>query len=407
MKMFSKRIKGHSVAPSKRPDMVSEDELWEFLESAPDDNEGVIYIHVPFCDNICSFCSMNRTKLEDELDEYTKFLLSEIEKYSATNYLKGKKIGSVYFGGGTPTILKERHLEQVINALKGSFNILPECEFSLESTLHNLNISKLRLLNELGVNRYSIGVQTFSEAGRKLLNRTHSSEAAIKHLHDLREKFNGMLCVDIIYNYPNESIDEVVRDAKLVRELGIDSASFYSLQFLDGSVLSKTISEDYYDVEVDKRLHHAFLDEILSQDDYEILEYTKVAKKGRDQYKYIRLSHVGADVLPLGKGAGGRLGEFGIYNMSQKMKVMGRMTARQMEFDRFVNLFQYPQISLERVFKFVSQTCANELMDLFKKCEENGYLKIENGFLNFTKDGVFWGNSIANAVMEISKKEFL
>lgn len=405
--MFSKRIKGHSVAPSKRPDMVSEDELWEFLESAPDDNEGVIYIHVPFCDNICSFCSMNRTKLEDELDEYTKFLLSEIEKYSATNYLKGKKIGSVYFGGGTPTILKERHLEQVINALKGSFNILPECEFSLESTLHNLNISKLRLLNELGVNRYSIGVQTFSEAGRKLLNRTHSSEAAIKHLHDLREKFNGMLCVDIIYNYPNESIDEVVRDAKLVRELGIDSASFYSLQFLDGSVLSKTISEDYYDVEVDKRLHHAFLDEILSQDDYEILEYTKVAKKGRDQYKYIRLSHVGADVLPLGKGAGGRLGEFGIYNMSQKMKVMGRMTARQMEFDRFVNLFQYPQISLERVFKFVSQTCANELMDLFKKCEENGYLKIENGFLNFTKDGVFWGNSIANAVMEISKKEFL
>ena len=160
--MFNKRIKGHSVAPSKRPDMVSEDELWEFLESVPDDNEGVIYIHVPFCDNICSFCSMNRTKLEDELDEYTKFLLSEIEKYSATNYLKGKKIGSVYFGGGTPTILKERHLEQVINALKGSFNILPECEFSLESTLHNLNISKLRLLNELGVNRYSIGVQTFS-----------------------------------------------------------------------------------------------------------------------------------------------------------------------------------------------------------------------------------------------------
>ncbi len=80
--MFNKRIKGHSVAPSKRPDMVSEDELWEFLESAPDENEGVIYIHVPFCDNICSFCSMNRTKLEDELDDYTKFLLSEIEKYS-------------------------------------------------------------------------------------------------------------------------------------------------------------------------------------------------------------------------------------------------------------------------------------------------------------------------------------
>ena len=405
--MFSKRIKGHSVAPSKRPDMVSEDELWEFLESAPDENEGVIYIHVPFCDNICSFCSMNRTKLDDELDDYTKFLLSEIEKYSDTNYLKAKKIASVYFGGGTPTILKERHLEQVIGALKSRFNILPECEFSLESTLHNLNLSKLRLLGELGVNRYSIGVQTFSEAGRKLLNRTHSSEGAIRHLGTLREKFDGMLCVDIIYNYPNESMDEVVKDARLVRELGIDSASFYSLQFLEGSVLSKTISEDYYDVEVDRALHHAFLDEILSKDDYEILEYTKVAKKGRDQYKYIRLSHAGADVLPLGKGAGGRLGEFGIYNMSQKMKVMGRMSARQMEFDRFVNLFQYPQISIERVRKFVSEACMDELMGLFKRCEENGYLKVENDSLNFTRDGVFWGNSIADAVMEISKKGFL
>ena len=112
-------------------------------------------------------------------------------------------------------------------------------------------------------------------------------------------------------------------------------------------------------------------------------------------------------MLPLGKGAGGKLGEFGIYNMSQKMKVMGRMSARQMEFDRFVNLFQYPQISLERVRKFVSEACMDELMGLFKRCEENGYLKIENDSLNFTRDGVFWGNSIANAVMEITKKEFL
>ena len=89
------------------------------------------------------------------------------------------------------------------------------------------------------------------------------------------------------------------------------------------------------------------------------------------------------------------------------MKVMGRMTAGQMEFDRFVNLFQYPQISLERVRKFVSEACMDELMGLFRRCEENGYLKIENSSLNFTKDGVFWGNSIADVVMEISKKEFL
>jgi len=402
--MFNKRIKGHSVAPSKRPDMVSEDELWEFLESAPDDNEGVIYIHVPFCDNICSFCSMNRTKLEDELDEYTKFLLSEIEKYSATNYLKSKKIGSVYFGGGTPTILKERHLEQVINALKGSFNILPECEFSLESTLHNLNISKLRLLNELGINRYSIGVQTFSEAGRKLLNRTHSSEAAIKHLRDLREKFSGMLCVDIIYNYPNESIDEVVRDAKLVRELGIDSASFYSLQFLDGSVLSNTISEDYYDVEVDKSLHHAFLDEILSQDDYEILEYTKVAKKGRDKYKYIRNNNSLKNLLPIGVGAGGRIQNIGAYNMNQQMSFYSKTSEINYNLSMISGLMQFDEFDLNEIKKYCSEESYKIFYEKLKEFEKEGYIKIEDNFAFYELKGIFWGNSlVANIIEEIGR----
>ena len=95
--MFKTRQKGHAgPARSRKVEMATSAEVEKFLEEElPTQKDGVIYIHVPFCDNICSFCSMYRTKLEDELDDYTKYLLGEIEKYGKFQYLKAKNIRSV------------------------------------------------------------------------------------------------------------------------------------------------------------------------------------------------------------------------------------------------------------------------------------------------------------------------
>ena len=312
--MFEKRIKGHHSGHPNKSEFATKEDLYEFLEDGvPEQKEGVIYFHVPFCDTICSFCSMNRSKLDGELDDYTQYLLGEIDKYSKFSYIQQKSFESVYFGGGTPTTLKERHLEKILKAINEKFIISKTCEFSFETTLHNLNISKVRLMQSLGVNRFSIGVQTFSEAGRKLLNRTHSKEAAIEHLKKIKDEFKGFVCTDIIYNYPNETEEEVREDARILKDIAVDSTSFYSLQFLDGSVLSNTFSQDYYNIETDRKLHNAFVEEMFKGGDYEFLEYTKLNRKGRDEYKYIRLSHAGADVLPIGVSAGGQLGEFGIF----------------------------------------------------------------------------------------------
>ncbi len=405
--MFKTRQKGHAgPSKGKKPQAASRAELEAFLQTEPLEKDGVIYIHVPFCDNICSFCSMNRTKLNDELDDYTKFLLGEIEKYGKFPYLQGKNFRSVYFGGGTPTILKEKHLKPVITALRANFNISDDCEFSLESTLHNLNLGKLRLLESLGVNRFSIGVQTFSDKGRKLLNRVGGKNAAIKRLKALRQNFDGMLCTDIIFNYPNQSLNEVLQDARLIDELSIDSTSFYSLQFFEGSTLGKTISQDYYDVNYERELHNAFARELFSTGNYEVLEYTKFNRKGRDEYRYIRLGHQGADVLPLGKGAGGHIGNYGLYNVKENMQMISKSDDKQRAQGRFKSLFQYDKIDLARVKNFIGDESFGELMEFFKKCEEAGYLKIENGFLNYTIDGVFWGNSIATEVSNITQKDF-
>lgn len=404
--MFKERVKGHHTGGGGRPIPASEEELFAFLQGSPKQKEGVIYFHIPFCDNICSFCSMNRSKLDGELDTYTEFLLSEIEKYGKFLYLKEKSIESVYFGGGTPTTLKERHLEPIINAIHKNFKISSTCEFSLESTLHNLNLKKLKLLDSLGVNRFSIGIQTFSDKGRKLLNRVYGKDDAIKRLSEIRQNFDKFVCIDIIYNYPNQTVDEVLEDARLIKELKIDSSSFYSLMFHEGSVLSKEISSDYYDLQTDKKLHHAFANSLLESGDYEVLEHTKINRKKRDEYKYIRLSHKGTDILPIGFGAGGKIGEFSMFAMNKERKMISKTTENQRKFGKFMSMFQYPSVKFNDISGYISDETLGELKELFKKCEEHGYMSVDEKGIKLSIDGVFWGNTISKEISTIARKDF-
>lgn len=405
--MFKTRVKGHHRASKKsqpkRP--ASKEEIEAFLQTSPKDEEGIIYFHVPYCDKICSFCSMNRSMLDGELDEYTDFLLKKIDTFANTPYIKQKRFESVYFGGGTPTILKTKHLEKILTAINEKFNISPTCEFSFESTLHNLNKNKINLMQSLGVNRYSIGIQTFSNEGRVLLNRTGDKEVAIKKLSQIKEQFNGHVCIDIIYNYPNQSIKEVEEDARLSKKIGVDSASFYSLMFHEGSSLSKTISlEDYYKLDHDQALHDKFLSSML-EGDYEILEYTKVNKIGGDKYKYIRLSHKGVDILPLGIGAGGKLGKYSSFTPNKNMQMFIEVDKESEKLKLLSSLFQYPNIKLKNVKKLLSEEKFQEVYKFLEKTQKHGYLNLSDEEIIFESKGIFWGNTIASEILDIATKE--
>lgn len=407
--MFKKRIKGHhgvSRKGKKKSPPASQKEVEDFLQTKPEDERGIIYFHVPFCDNICSFCSMNRSKLDGELDSYTEFLLKKIDEFCDYPYIKQKKFESIYFGGGTPTVLKTHHLEKILTAINEKFSISPTCEFNFESTLHNLSVDKILLMQDLGVNRYSIGIQTFCDAGRKLLNRVGDGDFAIKKLESIRENFNGNMCIDIIYNYPHQSLKEVKKDAKIAKELGVDSASFYSLMFHDGSALSKVVSpEDYYSLEHDYALHNEFLSDMLSGD-YEILEYTKVNKIGRDKYKYIRLSHEGVDILPLGVGAGGRLGKYSSFTINPQMQIFKPMDEEERKLKRLSTLFQYPRIKFEDIKKQVNEDTFKKIYEYLQRVEKEKYITLEKDMVKFNLEGIFWGNTIADGVLNLGLKEY-
>ena len=234
-----------------------------------------IYFHTPYCDKICSFCNMNRKQLDNDLEEYTKYLCEEIKKYGAYEFCKTSEIDVVFFGGGTPTIFKKEQLERILKTLNENFKFAKDYEMTFETTLHNLSFEKLKVMEENGVNRISVGIQTFSNRGRKLLNRTYDKDYVVERLKEIKKRFSGLVCIDIIYNYANQTDEEVLQDADLLAEVGADSASFYSLMIHDGSNISKEREKDksvyIYNLARDEKLHNLFYNRCI-ENGYKLLE---------------------------------------------------------------------------------------------------------------------------------------
>ena len=346
--MFEKRYKSHHdvkdvINKLTKKSIVTPFTFNKLLNEEPENKEAGIYVHTPYCDKICSFCNMNRKQVSNNLDDYVEYLCKEFEKYGSKKYVQGKEITTIFFGGGTPTIYKEYQLEKILSTLTNSFNISSNCEFTFETTLHNLTLKKLAIMEKYGVNRLSIGIQTFSDRGRKLLNRTYEQKEIIKRIKELKKNFKGLICIDIIYNYLDESLEEIENDAKIATELEVDSISFYSLMIHEGSNLSKALNENKlnfnYQIYRDKELHHTFLEKTLNNG-YKLLEHTKITN-GKDEYRYIKNINSFSDLFAIGVGAGGRVKNIEYFNLNKFITFYAKDSNFKYKVKKLSGILQY------------------------------------------------------------------
>lgn len=406
--LFEKRLKSHhdsnslisKYIKSERADMESFEKM---LQEEPDEREKAIYVHTPYCDKICSFCNLNRKQIDGSLDSYAQYLADEFDKYGQTNYFKKSKFEVVFFGGGTPTVYKPQQLEIILQSIQRNVKFTDEYEFTFETTLHNLTEEKLNVMMKYGVNRLSVGIQTFSERGRKFYNRTYGKEEVIERLKKLKEFFKGDVCVDIIYNFPDQTIEEVIEDARIVKKLELSSASFYSLMVHEGSKLSKYIEAERVKMEEDMKkdylLYQHFVDEMLREEKYHILELTKIAKNGGDNYKYIKVRNTGGDTFPIGVGAGGSVHGMGVYRMSKEMAFCSKQTEYHERFSRLSGYMQFPVISKADVKGILSEEEYKHFADKMTSYEKEGLLTEKEDSYVLTQDGVFWGNNISSDII--------
>jgi coproporphyrinogen III oxidase-like Fe-S oxidoreductase len=181
-----------------------------------------LYVHIPFCRSLCPFCCFNRYLFQEDLARrYFIDLKQELEMY----HERGFVFGDVYFGGGTPTVLIDE-LGGFIKHLRKQFKIR---QISLETTPRELTSQNIKLLKDYGINRLSIGVQSFDEKILKTMGRVNGPTTEVKkRLLQAQGEFDT-LNVDFVFNFPGQTVAQFTTDVKLFKEFDIDQATFYPL----------------------------------------------------------------------------------------------------------------------------------------------------------------------------------
>ena len=199
-----------------------------------------IYIHIPFCKKACHYCNFHFSTQTEYIQEFTHALVAEIKLQK--NYLTAP-IETIYFGGGTPSLLKKAELEMIIEALKANFNLAPHFEFTIEANPDDIIEQLASDWLTLGVNRLSIGIQSFQAASLAWMNRAHSveqSHAAIKIVQAAGFKD---ISADLIYGTPHLSDEDLMADIATLIQYNINHISCYALTVEEKTALHSMIAK--------------------------------------------------------------------------------------------------------------------------------------------------------------------
>ncbi len=188
-----------------------------------------LYVHIPFCIRKCKYCDFVSFTTGDKA-EYIDKLCNELSQY------KGDKIDTIFIGGGTPTSLSNRLLEKLVLHIKNTFNIADNYEWSIEANPNTVDKEKLILLSKLGVNRISIGVQSFNNNELKRIGRLHDGQDAIKTINLAKEYFDNVN-IDLISALPDQTMDSFLKTIDTAILLKPTHISCYSLILEEGTAL--------------------------------------------------------------------------------------------------------------------------------------------------------------------------
>ncbi len=279
-----------------------------------------IYIHIPFCKHKCNYCNFFSVASNRYRDVFVSALLKEIElrKY----YLKGEKINTIYFGGGTPSLLEIDEVSLIINKLKEHFMVDDNPEITLEANPDDLSKEKIiSLKKDTPVNRFSIGVQSFFDDDLQYLDRTHSSKDALTVLENVKKAGFNNITIDLIYGIPGLTEEKWQRNLDLFFSFQIPHLSSYSLTVEPKTALAYQISKKKR-IEPDEELsikHFEILTKETEKQGFVHYEISNFAKEGFYS-KHNSIYWLGGHYLGLGPSAHSFNGKSRQWNVASVKK---------------------------------------------------------------------------------------
>ncbi|EOD00584.1 radical SAM family heme chaperone HemW [Caldisalinibacter kiritimatiensis] len=240
-----------------------------------------IYIHIPFCKSKCYYCDFKSfpDKL-DLIDNYIYYLKKEIDMYS--RLLKDYVVKTIFIGGGTPSILEGKYIYEIYSCLYGKMNLNELEEFTIETNPKTLDDEKLKVYKEININRVSIGAQTLNDKLLKRIGRIHNTMDFYKSYELIRKWGFRNVNVDIMFNLPNQTLENVIETLNKVAVLGVEHISFYSLKLEEGTRFYKEYLKsklELPDEDEEREMYHKGI-ETLEQRGYSHYEISNFAKEG-------------------------------------------------------------------------------------------------------------------------------
>jgi len=255
-----------------------------------------LYIHIPFCKKKCNYCDfVSYAGKEYLIDEYVEALIREL--HALTPLPEGEGVKTIYFGGGTPTLLEPHHLEHILNVAAtfrlpshhGGLKTAATLEISIEANPATANKAKLKELRQLGINRLSIGVQSFNNKHLQVLGRIHNSKDIFRIYEDAKAAGFDNINLDLIFALPNQTLEEWQEDLKTALSLSPEHLSTYNLIIEEGTPFAKMsnaqcpISNDGKTILEEKELAmYEYTIETLRSAGYKHYEISNFAKPGRE-----------------------------------------------------------------------------------------------------------------------------
>ena len=199
-----------------------------------------IYLHIPFCESRCVYCDFfSTTGQETRRVDYVRALVRELEL--RRHYAEDEPVGSIYFGGGTPSILPVEDLRLIFEQIDRIFTVLPDAEITIEANPDDLTPDYLLALSGLPVDRISMGVQSFYDEDLRKLNRRHTAAQALQAVKDCREVGFENLSIDLIYGLPGQTAEEWEHNLDVALSLRVPHISAYHLTYEEGTPIYRQL----------------------------------------------------------------------------------------------------------------------------------------------------------------------
>jgi len=354
--------------------------------------KGALYIHIPFCAGRCTFCILTREYLSGNTLKYVDAILDGAREWS--DYFSS--IQTIYVGGGTPTSLSSEELKLLFAGLRDTFKVDNDAEISVETTASELTEDKMNLLLELGVNRLSLGVQTFNLGLRKMLGRRGGGKEVVKKLNRAREMF-PLLTIDILYDLPRQEMRDVTADLQKAVGIGVDGISLYPLIYAPKTAIAKQFEQPPIETAMDifenaKRF--------LEDKDYNHVNINHFSN-GRDKFRYSTYFNSLGNILGLGAGATGFLADCFMNHKSTSEKYIQNKRGNVFSVPRniipvlwCVSQIQYGRVDIEEPKRRWGFDPLEAFAKTIETSVDRGEMILGKNEVELTSEGMFWANTM-------------